>query len=252
MAQNPEGSRPRSRPSVPSEGPDWTPVRPQRRNRLIAAIVALAMLLTAVGGTAAMLFGALSASAHDQLLSTDPEDGASLDEPVDTLTLTYSSDIIADGTQVRVTPPSGEAVDAEVSVDGPVVTATVGEQVAGGEYEVAWRAVSSDGHPIEGGFAYTAAGQDAAEETDEPVPAASAEAELSESGEMEGLGAAAPADEPSPSAPAEDDASAAGAMPVLYGAALVAIIGVAAVLLMRTRRRLHDDHGQGPTQGPLS
>ncbi|MDO8149852.1 copper resistance CopC family protein [Isoptericola sp. b408] len=240
MAHHPEGSRPRSRPSAPSEGPDWTPVRSQRRNRLIAAVVALSMLLTAVGGTAVMLVGALSAGAHDQLLSTDPEDGASLEEPVENLTLTFSSDVIADGTQVRVTPPSGEPVDAEVTVDGPEVVAAVPGQAAGGEYEVAWRAVSSDGHPIEGSFAYEVAAP-AADAGDDPAQAAETDDR-----------AAAPSEQPGPSAPGQDDSSGAGGMPVLYGGALVAIIGVAALMLARSRRRLHDDHGQGPTQGPLS
>lgn len=245
VAQNSAGSRPASRQSSATEGPDWTPVRPQRRKRVVAAVVALAMLLTAVGGTAAVVLSATSASAHDQLLSADPEDGAALDEPVEEITLTFSADVIADGTQVRVTPPDGEPVDAEISVDGTDVIADLGEQAAGGDYAVEWRVVSSDGHPITGELGYTVADQPAAAEmTDEPVPAASAEAELEESGDLEGLGAAP---EPSESTPAEESSDEAGTMPVLYGAALVLMIGVAVALLMRSRRRLHESQQSDPT-----
>ncbi|WP_407320195.1 copper resistance protein CopC [Isoptericola halotolerans] len=257
MAQTPEGSRPDSRPSgrrPSASGPDWTPVR-KNRGRVVAAIVALAMLLTAVGGTAVSILGASSAGAHDQLVSSDPADGDELDAPVGEVTLTYSAEIIADGTQVRLATPDGD-VDADVAIEGEQVTATFDTPDAGGEYRVQWRVVSSDGHPIEGELAYEVAAPAAPspEEsgpTDEPGEAASAEAELEESGEAQGLGAAP---EPSPSAtePVGDEGAdgSTGAMPLVYGAALVALIGVAAMTVLRSRRRLHETTGQEPRDGP--
>ena len=214
----------------------------KNRGRVIAAIVALAMLLTAVGGAAVGILAASPASAHDQLLSSDPADGAELDEPVGTLTLTFSGQIIPDGTQVRVTTPDAE-VDADVAVDGEVVTATFDAPDAGGEHVVQWRAVSADGHPIEGELAYTVAAPaepDADAEADEAGAAPSAD----------------PAPEPSPeaSAPVAGGADAAAdggtgtdsTMPLVYGAVLVALIGTAAVLVARSRRRLHESVGPAP------
>ncbi|GAA4716663.1 copper resistance protein CopC [Isoptericola chiayiensis] len=225
-------------------------MRGRKRMRVVATIVAIAMLLTVVGGTAVSVLTAASASAHDQLLSSDPEDGAELDEPVEEVSLTFSADVIAEGTQVLVTTPSGD-VEADVTVEGAVVTAGFGEQTVGGDYAVTWRVVSSDGHPITGEFAYTVAGQAgdeasaeaSASPAEEPVPAASAESVLEESGEADGLGATEPT--PSSTTDAEETAGA-GSMPLLYGAALIAAIGVAVALLMRSRRRLHESVGQDP------
>lgn len=239
MAQTPEGSEPDSRPPgrrPSTSGPDWTPVR-KNRGRVIAAVVALAMLLTAVGGTAVSILGASSAGAHDHLVSSDPADGDELDAPVGTVTLTYSAEIIADGTQVRVATPEGE-VDADVTVDGEQVTATFDAPDAGGEYRVQWRVVSSDGHPIEGDVTYEVAAQPSPEDT----------------GELEELGTAPEPSEPAPSATepagAEDADESTGAMPLVYGAALVALIGAAAMMVLRSRRRLHETTEQEPRDGP--
>ncbi|NOV98414.1 copper resistance protein CopC [Isoptericola halotolerans] len=243
MAQKPAGSEPAPRPSAarrPS-GPDWTPVR-KNRGRVVAAIVALAMLLTVVGGTAVTVLGASSAGAHDQLVSSDPADGDELDAPVGSLTLTFSAEIIADGTQVRVVTPDGE-VEADVAVDGEQVTATFDAPAVGGDHQVLWRVVSSDGHPVEGDYSYVVAAQpDVAPEEPEPGDAASAEA----------LGQPAPeqtvSEQVTPAADATDGST--GAMPLVYGAALVALIGVAAMLVVRSRRRLHETTGQGLRDGP--
>jgi methionine-rich copper-binding protein CopC len=233
VAQNPAGREPAARRpnnGTSTSGPDWDPVRPQRRRRVVAAVVALAMLLTLLGGTAVTIATAFPASAHDQLVDSDPKDGAELDEPADTITLTYSAEIIADGTQVRVTTPDGE-VDAAVTVDGTDVVADLGEQTSGGEYVAAWRVVSSDGHPIEGEVAWTVADQPEAapsEAAEEPVPAASAEASQEAAGELEGL----------------------GAMAWVYGVAVVAIVGVALALLARSRRSSVGSEPTDPHQGP--
>ncbi|WP_125206467.1 MULTISPECIES: copper resistance CopC family protein [Isoptericola] len=252
MAQKPAGSEPAPRPSPRSggSGPDWTPVR-KNRGRVVAAIVALAMLLTAIGGTAVSILGASSASAHDRLVSSDPADGAELDAPVDTLTLTFSAAIIPDGTQVRVSTPAAE-VDADVAVDGETVTATFDPPAEGGEHRVQWRAVSADGHPIEGELAYdVAAPAEPSPEASEPADAGAAEAELEESGELEGLGAAAPEPSSSPAGGgAGTEPEAGGAMPLVYGAVLVALVGTAGVLVARSRRRLHQSVEPGRQDGP--
>ncbi|WP_402469828.1 copper resistance CopC family protein [Isoptericola aurantiacus] len=256
MAQNPAGRTPAS--SGPGgSGPDdgWTPVVRKNRRRVVAIVVALAMLLTVVGGTAVSILGAVSASAHDQLVSSDPADGAALDEPVGTLTLTFSSEVIADGTQVRVTGPDG-ASEAQVTVDGEVVTASFEPAGAGGAYDVAWRAVSADGHPIEGQVGWTVAEQPGADATEpgaaasEPGDAASAEADLEDSGELDGLGAVAPEPSASTTGPATGTDDGLGSMPLVYGAALVVMIGVAVALLTRSRRRLYESHGTAPPGRP--
>lgn len=106
---------------------------------------------------AASLLGATPASAHDELISTNPADGATLTQAPASLELTYSGDIMdLDGAnQVRVTNAAGDSVtDGEPEIDGTVVTQDLATAAADDTYTVTWRVVSSDGHPIQGTFTY--------------------------------------------------------------------------------------------------
>lgn len=107
---------------------------------------------------AGSLLGMNPAAAHDELVSTNPTDGATLTEAPASLELTYSGDIMdVDGAnQVRVTNAAGESVtDGDPEVDGTVVTQDLATAAADDTYTVTWRVVSSDGHPIQGTFTYT-------------------------------------------------------------------------------------------------
>lgn len=116
-----------------------------------------ALIATAALATASLL-GMNPAAAHDELVSTNPADGATLTEAPASLELTYSGDIMdVDGAnQVRVTNAAGESVtDGAADIDGKVVTQDLATAAADDTYTVTWRVVSSDGHPIQGTFTYT-------------------------------------------------------------------------------------------------
>lgn len=124
----------------------------QTASTLTRTLVATAAL------AAASLLGATPASAHDELISTNPADGATLTQAPASLELTYSGDIMdVDGAnQVRVTNAAGDSVtDGEPEIDGTVVTQDLATAAADDTYTVTWRVVSSDGHPIQGTFTYT-------------------------------------------------------------------------------------------------
>lgn len=125
--------------------------------RLSAAPIALAAaLLTAF----LVLVSPLSASAHDSLISSSPEAGGTVDTLPSELTLTFSAKLIdAEGaTEVVVTDASGASVtDGPATVNGAVVTQPLVAEAAAGEYDVTWRVVSSDGHPISETFGFTVA-----------------------------------------------------------------------------------------------
>lgn len=115
------------------------------------------LVATAALATASLL-GMNPATAHDELVSTNPTDGATLTEAPASLELTYSGDIMdVDGAnQVRVTNAAGESItDGDPEVDGTVVTQDLATAAADDTYTVTWRVVSSDGHPIQGTFTYT-------------------------------------------------------------------------------------------------
>ncbi|MDG4832952.1 copper resistance protein CopC [Solwaraspora sp. WMMD1047] len=123
--------------------------------RIAMGLTALAALaLTATGGG---LLGARPAAAHAQLQASDPRADSTVTTQIDQITLTFSELVRGDFSTVVVTGPDGarhttgppEAVDKQVRL--PV------EPVRSGDYRVAYRVVSADGHPIQGQFRFTVA-----------------------------------------------------------------------------------------------
>lgn len=175
------------RPSaVPSLRAAAVPAGHQRRR-----LSAVALLTTLLAGFASLLAG--PASAHDSLVSSDPVDGAQLTAAPAAVTLTFSANLQPLGGLIVVTDGSGTQVaSGEPAVDGATSSLPLPADLPDDTYTVAWRAVSSDGHPIEGTFAYT-------------VDAPAAEPSLGpdeEPGEM--TTQEAPTEEPTSGAPSDD------------------------------------------------
>ena len=114
--------------------------------RLPAAVaLALCMLLTCP---------AAPVSAHATLVGSDPEDGASLSSEPATVSVTFNEDV-ATPAQLQVTAPDGTRLaEGEPTIDGPTVTQPVGTSGQAGEYTLAYRVVSADGHPVSGELTY--------------------------------------------------------------------------------------------------
>ncbi|HWS56943.1 MAG TPA: copper resistance protein CopC, partial [Actinotalea sp.] len=58
---------------------------------------------------------------------------------------------------VLVTGPGGAVAVGEPVVQGTTVTAPLPSDLASGDYTIAWRVVSADGHPIQGTIPFTVA-----------------------------------------------------------------------------------------------
>jgi LPXTG-motif cell wall-anchored protein len=114
---------------------------------LLAVAALLALLLGPVG----------TASAHDVLVGTGPEDGATVPHAPASVSLEFGQAPQALGTEVVVTGPDGAVVSqGEPRLDGATATQPLAGELAAGAYTVEWRATSGDGHPISGSFAFTA------------------------------------------------------------------------------------------------
>ncbi|WIG19267.1 MULTISPECIES: copper resistance CopC family protein [Kocuria] len=113
-----------------------------------------AATLSAVGALTAL--GLVPAAAHDEVLSTSPEQGAVLESAPEQIELSYSGEIMDIGHQVLVTGPEGQSVtEGPLERDGSQVVQPLAETGSEeGTYQVVWRVVSSDGHPIEGTYTY--------------------------------------------------------------------------------------------------
>ncbi|HEV7721761.1 MAG TPA: copper resistance protein CopC, partial [Iamia sp.] len=137
--------------------------------RLRRLLVVLALGL----GLAALLVGAgpaAPASAHAELVSTTPGDGARLGAAPSRVEITFSEDVSTTLGAVRVLDRSGDRVDrGGVEAGGGVVTVDL-EDLDDGAYIVAWRVVSADSHPIHGSFTFTVG--DGAERIDGDLAAA--------------------------------------------------------------------------------
>lgn len=98
----------------------------------------------------AMLLGAAAASAHTELVSSNPADGTTVRTLPSSVELTFSEPM-ATSVFVVVAGPAGAQVEVgEPEVTGDTVRqATTGRGPAG-DYTLAYRVVSADGHPLSG------------------------------------------------------------------------------------------------------
>ncbi|MET2010478.1 copper resistance CopC family protein [Microbacterium chocolatum] len=118
--------------------------------RLRAAALGMATALVV------LLAPAAPAAAHDQLIGSDPAAGERLDSAPTTLTLEYSAEVMELGAMIIVADATREDwVDEEPVVEGTVVSVALPEGMPVGGYEIRWRVVSSDGHPISGVIPFT-------------------------------------------------------------------------------------------------
>lgn len=116
--------------------------RNARRTGLSGLIIAVLVALTA-------LIGAGPAAAHAQLMRTDPADGAELATGPEQVTMTFNEDISPEFATMNVVGPDGRLWQSgDVVVDGREVSVLVGELGPIGEYTVAARVISADGHAI--------------------------------------------------------------------------------------------------------
>jgi copper transport protein len=137
---------------VTSQRPAWWRRAPgQGVGLAAAALVALALVLAVV------LAGASPASAHAELVSTDPEEGAVLETAPATVTLTFNEPVRLTSQEVAVYDAEGDPVDASAGASGMEVRVDLAgaADLADGTYVVSWNVLSSDGHPISGALTFS-------------------------------------------------------------------------------------------------
>lgn len=129
-----------------------------------------------------------AALAHDRLISSDPEDGATVPEVPEQITLVYSANIQDIAPEAVLEDESGTVVHhAAPEISGTEAVLELPDLPAG-TYDLTWSVVSSDGHRIDGVVSFTAeqpsagmAGADAdADATEDATDEATAEEEATE------------------------------------------------------------------------
>lgn len=150
--------------------------------RTIFARLAAALLVALV----AVFCTISAASAHDELISSDPVSGSTISKSPEKIVLDFSGELqqLA-GTPTSVVALSDEddnKVASEATTKGKQVTVVPAQKLASGKYKLVYRVVSSDGHPISNSINFTvklpatASATPSATATASAEPTASAEA----------------------------------------------------------------------------
>lgn len=175
---------------------------------------------------AAALLGALApASAHDAAESTSPASGATVAAPPEIVSVTFNKNPLALGSQILVKDDAGTNwADGAVEIVDNVAAQKLKPGAPAGLYTVAWRVASSDGHPIEGSFTFTATAGAPGSTPAAAVPT---------------MGTAQPGMTPAPQQPASSSEPFQWSIVIFVGTA----VGILVVLGLMAKSRLKSDSG---------
>ncbi|QOC26560.1 copper resistance protein CopC [Microbacterium hominis] len=192
------------------------------RTRLRTLLLAVALAGTSV------LVTALPAAAHDELLGSTPASGEALTDAPAEVTLTFSADVLTIGAAVIVADGADRdwVADAPVVRDG-TVTVSLDPQLPTGGYEIRWRVVSQDGHPISGIIPFTVGGAEPLTRT----PAATAPSTSTDAGT-----AADAQDTTAQDQGAREDQGIIRILLVGAGGAIIAVAAYAAFHFLRRKK----------------
>lgn len=140
-------------------------LRSRRQQRVVRIGVWVAVLGLLLGVLSSIIM-ATAADAHTELKSVDPADGSRVTSPPARVVLTFTEPVGTSFATVIVTGPEGAVSRGRAAVDGAVVTQQLDAGIPFGDYTVAFRVVSEDGHPVSARTTFTVA-------ANTPTPASS-------------------------------------------------------------------------------
>ncbi|MBC6465312.1 copper resistance CopC family protein [Actinomadura alba] len=182
-------------------------------------------VVTAIVLASAALFVA-PASAHTKLIKSTPERGASV-EALTEITLVFSENVNPSIAKVQLRDAAGGQRGSAKAprVEGATVTQSAAPDLAPGDYTIAYRVVSADGHPVTGEVPFTLTG---AAKTQETAAAAASVAPT----------AAATADPvaDTPVTPKAEKSSGSSAWPVAGAGLLIGVLIGMGLVLFRKRK----------------
>ena len=209
----------------------------------------------ALAATTAMLFllsvlMAPTASTHADLQVSTPEDGESLEIAPEEIRLTFSEELFEELVEISILDAAGDLYSTiEVEQTPPPGTDVIfpwPTQAPPGEYSIAYRVVSADGHPVTGtiSFSYAATAVEPSPSDTAPPPTPSDSTPSAESSTPAASPAASSptASAPSPSSATESSTSSStdsssGTLLVVLGVVLLLGVIAASAVIVRARQR---------------
>lgn len=200
---------------------------PSIRRQLLSIVLGIFVVAGALLGFSA------PAVAHDAAESSSPTQGATLETPPEKVSVTFNKSPLGLGAQFSVKDATGaEWAAGPVEIVDNVASQKLKAGAPAGAYTVTWRVVSSDSHPIEGTFRFTATA--AAEGASPSGPATSGPASPAASAAVPSMGTAQPG---TPVAP-EPVADASEPFPWSLVIFAAVALGLLVTLGILARRRL--------------
>jgi methionine-rich copper-binding protein CopC len=206
----------------------WRPAR-SLPSTVLPALLAAVLALLAPG----------LVLAHAELVSSDPQDGAVLETPPTSVTLTFSEGVVGKSSMQLIAPDGSTIGSTGPAADGDTSMSLGGLDLGPGPYTVQWTSVAADGDILRGKLAFTVTAASPTLPSPSPTPPASAEPSASPT-PLTSVGTSAtptspPTVAPSPSADTGTVTAAQGDVLLPILAALV-IVGVVGVLVLRRNR----------------
>jgi methionine-rich copper-binding protein CopC len=117
------------------------------------------LIASALLALATSFFAAPAAIAHDDVVSTYPSSGETVEAGLVGIEVLFSEDVMVsennDGLEIRISDSQGnEQPVGCLSAAGAGLYSTA-SLAAAGDYTVVWRSVGNDGHPLEGTFKFS-------------------------------------------------------------------------------------------------
>jgi methionine-rich copper-binding protein CopC len=198
------------------------PDRPGSALALVPRVLAAALVLLAWVGIAAS-----PAAAHAALATSSPADGATLTAAPTSVELTFDEPLLEDTETVSINDIDGNVVASQqVKPTGTTVSVPWPADLTTGTFQVAYRVVSGDGHPVMGAITFTIAPAEVSSPSTAPSAAPST-----------GGSPTASAPAPASSSPATSPANQApSGFAALVGIAALSAIAVALVVALRRRQ----------------
>lgn len=202
--------------------------------RPVSRLVSVLAVLLAV-----VLLPVAPAAAHDVVTGTNPEDGQSLDAVPEAIEVSFSNAPLAMASEIQIKDAAGTNwAEGGVEIDGNMAVQPVNPAAPAGEYTVTWRVVSSDSHPIDGSFSFTATEGAGASSSPNPEPAG-AESSQPEQAAPESATPEQPQTDAAQAATGEGDAGVPLSFMIVLALLVIALSVVVAVVVRR--RRLESD-----------
>lgn len=182
-----------------------------------------------------------TASAHADLQVSTPEDGESLEIAPEEIRLTFSEELFEELVEISILDAAGDLYSTiEVEQTPPPGTDVIfpwPTQAPPGEYSIAYRVVSADGHPVTGTISFSYAPTASEPSALEPTPSdstPSAESSTPASSAAASAPSAPPANESSTSSSTD---SSSGTPLVVLGVVLLLGVIATSAIIARARQR---------------